>query len=106
MHGRIDDLSDLLADDPDLAVRRSAYGLRATLLHYTAANGVEIRRQVVPANAANVVAALLAASADRSAKLHAYGGEFDGVQCDLERRAITAPKTPRKQPSRGWGVWT
>jgi hypothetical protein len=77
VHGRISDLSALLADHPDLPVRRSAYGHRATLLHYTAANGVEIRRQVVPANAAQVVAALLDAGAERSAKLHAYGGDFD-----------------------------
>ncbi len=77
VHGRINDLSSLLADHPDLHVRRSAYGHRATLLHYTAANGVEIRRQVVPTNAAQVVAALLDAGADRSAKLHAYGGDFD-----------------------------
>ncbi len=60
-----------------MPVRRSAYGHRATLLHYTAANGIEIRRQVVPTNAAEVIAALLDAGADRSAKLHAYGGEFD-----------------------------
>ncbi len=77
VHGRINDLSMLLADHPDLPVRRSAYGHRATLLHYTAANGVEIRRQVVPANAAQVVGALLDAGADRSAKLHAYGGDYD-----------------------------
>jgi hypothetical protein len=45
VHGRINDLNALLADHPDLAVRRSGYGHRATLLHYTAANGIEIRRQ-------------------------------------------------------------
>jgi hypothetical protein len=77
VHGRINELSALLTDQPELPVRRSAYGHRATLLHYTAANGVEIRRQVVPANAAKVVAALLDAGADRSARLRAYGGEFD-----------------------------
>ena len=77
VHGRISELSAVLADHPDLPVRRSAYGHHATLLHYTAANGVEIRRQVVPANAAEVVATLLDAGADRFAKLHAYGGEFD-----------------------------
>ncbi|HEY1282178.1 MAG TPA: hypothetical protein VGF22_21035 [Acidimicrobiales bacterium] len=80
VHGRIGELGALLADHPDLAGRRSAYGHRATLLHYMAANGVEIRRQVVPANAAEVVASLLAAGADRSAKLHAYGGEFDVLE--------------------------
>jgi hypothetical protein len=80
VHGRINDLRALLAEHPDLSVRRSAYGHRATLLHYTAANGVEIRRQVVPANAAEVVAALLDAGADRSATLHAYGGDFDVLE--------------------------
>jgi hypothetical protein len=75
--GRINDLRVLLSDHPDLPARRSAYGHGATLLHYTAANGVEIRRQVVPANAAEIVAALLDAGADRSAKLQAYGAEFD-----------------------------
>jgi hypothetical protein len=77
VEGRINDLGALLADHPDLPVRRSAYGHRATLLHYTAANGVEIRRQLVPANAVEMVATLLDAGADRFAKLHAYGGEFD-----------------------------
>lgn len=80
VQGRIAKLAALLGDHPDLAVRRSAYGHRATLLHYVAANGVEIRRQVVPANAAHIVAALLDAGADRSAKLHAYGGEFDVLE--------------------------
>jgi hypothetical protein len=80
VHGRIGELAALLADPPDLAVRRSAYGHRATLLHYTAADGVEIRRQMVPANAAEVVTALLDAGADRWAKLNAYGGEFDVLE--------------------------
>jgi hypothetical protein len=69
VRGRINDLRALLAEHPDLSLRRSAYGHRATLLHYTAANGVEIRRQVVPANAAEVVVALLDAGLDRSARL-------------------------------------
>ena len=75
--GRIDELRRLLAETPDLAARSSAYGHRATLLHYTAANGVEIRRQVVPANAAEVATTLLQAGADPTARLHAYGRTFD-----------------------------
>lgn len=78
--GQAEQLTELLAEHPDLVARRSAYGHRATLLHYTAANGVEIRRQTVPANAAEIAAALLAAGADRSAKLHAYGGSFDVLE--------------------------
>ncbi len=79
VRGRIDELTAMLAVDRDLPLRRSAYGHRATLLHYTAANGIEIRRQLVPANAAEVVITLLDAGADRSAKLSAYGGEFDAL---------------------------
>jgi hypothetical protein len=75
--GQIEALDRWLADAPDLIRRRSAYGHRATLLHYTAANGVEIRRQVVPANAAEMTARLLAAGADPAARLHAYGGTPD-----------------------------
>lgn len=75
--GRIEELDRLLVDAPDLIRRRSAYGHRATLLHYTAANGVEIRRQVVPANAAEITARLLDAGADAAATIHAYGGTPD-----------------------------
>jgi hypothetical protein len=75
--GQVQQLSALLAEHPDLVARRSAYGHRATLLHYVAANGVEIRRQVVPANAAEIADTLLAAGADRSAELSAYGRAFD-----------------------------
>jgi hypothetical protein len=101
--GRIDELDRLLADAPDLIRRRSAYGHRATLLHYTAANGVEIRRQVVPANAAEIAARLLDAGADAAATFHAYGGTPDtlamltssahpraaGVGADIERVLAT-----------------
>jgi hypothetical protein len=80
VHGRVDELRAMLTDQPDLPVRRSAYGHRATLLHYTAANGVEIRRQVVPADAAEVVSTLLAAGAERSATVRAYGGQFDVLE--------------------------
>jgi hypothetical protein len=72
-------LSSFAAAHSDLALCRSGYGHRATLLHYTAANGIEIRRQLVPVNAAEVVATLLGAGAERSATVRAYGGEFDVV---------------------------
>ncbi len=75
--GRLEELDRLLAEAPDLVHRRSGYGHRATLLHYTAANGVEIRRQVVPANAAEITTRLLDAGADASARLHAYGATPD-----------------------------
>jgi hypothetical protein len=80
VEGRIGDLTDLLAADPSLAAQRSRYGHRATLLHYTAANGVEIRRQVVPKNAAAVAATLIAAGADPRARFSAYGGSVDVLE--------------------------
>jgi hypothetical protein len=92
-----------LIDAPDLVQRRSAYGHGATLLHYTAANGVEIRRQVVPANAREIAARLLDAGADAGARLQAYGATPDtlamlkssahpraaGVAADIERVLAT-----------------
>jgi hypothetical protein len=80
VEGRVADLAKLLAGDPSLVTRRSAYGHRATLLHYVAANGVEIRRQVVPGNAAAVAAMLIAAGADPAARLRPYGGSYDVLQ--------------------------
>lgn len=75
--GRLRELRRLLAEQPDLVTRRSAYGHHATLLHYTAANGVEIRRQIVPHNADQIAAVLLSAGANAAATLNAYGGSYD-----------------------------
>ena len=107
--GRIEELDRLLVDAPDLIRRRSAYGHRATLLHCTAANGVEIRRQVVPANAAEITARLLDVGADPTARFGAYGGTPDtlemlrssahpqvaGVAAEIERLIATPPRPPR-----------
>ena len=46
------------------------------MLHYLAANGVEIHRQVVPGNAAAVAELLLAHGAGVDATATAYGGEL------------------------------
>ena len=80
IEGRIGDLTELLAADANLVAQRSRYGHCATLLHYTAANGVEIRRQVVPENAAAVGATLIAAGADPRAHFSAYGASVDVLQ--------------------------
>ena len=60
---------------PDLVSLRSHWGHRATLLHYLAANGVEIYRQRVPANAPELARLLLQEGADVTAKASMYGGE-------------------------------
>lgn len=75
--GQVHELHRLLAEQPALVRGRSAYGHHATLLHYVAANGVEIRRQMVPGNAPEIATALLAGGADCSATIEVYGGSLD-----------------------------
>jgi hypothetical protein len=62
-----------IAADPDLVTARSHWGHRATLLHYLAANGVEIHRQRVPRNAADLARLLLDSGADVAAQAQMYG---------------------------------
>ena len=52
--GELTTLLILLERDPYAVMVPAAHGHCATLLHYVAANGVEIRRQVVPANAPEI----------------------------------------------------
>ncbi len=72
--GDAPELAELLADDPELARARSSFGHGATLLHYVAANGVETRRQTVPANAAKLTRLLIDSGADVNATANIYGG--------------------------------
>lgn len=78
--GDIDDLGGCLTKSPSLLHARSAYGHRATLLHYLAANGVETWRQVVPDNAADVVGLLIALGADVRATMPVYGGHHTTLE--------------------------
>jgi hypothetical protein len=71
--GDIPALARSLERFPDLIVRRSHYGHRATLLHYLAANGVETYRQRVPRNASNIALLLLQRGADPLATANMYG---------------------------------
>jgi ankyrin repeat protein len=75
-------LARMLADDPQLVRARSTRVCnfdppvhRATLLHYTAANGVEGYRQRTPPNAVEVAKVLLEAGADPNALQGSYGSE-------------------------------
>ncbi len=74
--GDIATLQMLLVQEPRLVSARSRFGHRAMLLHYVAANGVEIRRQTTPANAAKIAQLLIDAGADPNATASLYGGEF------------------------------
>jgi hypothetical protein len=68
-------LDRALRDPPALAHARSTRVHRATLLIYTAANGVENYRQVTPANAVAIASALLDAGAEVDAVADMYGGD-------------------------------
>lgn len=59
---------------PGLAVARSGYGHRASLLHYLSANGVESWRQVVPSNAPETIELVIRAGGDVNAEAPIYGG--------------------------------
>ena len=74
VNGEVDDLSDAIDRQPDLGNRTSAYGHRATLLRYVAANGVETVRQRVPSNAVDIVNLLVGRGADVNARARMYGG--------------------------------
>jgi hypothetical protein len=66
----------LLAAEPGLPQARSSREHSATLLHYTAANGVEGYRQRTPANVLEIAEILLAAGAQVDATTHVYGADW------------------------------
>lgn len=72
--GNVETLRSLLVRRPALATERSRFGHHAALLHYVAANGVEIHRQFVPANAVEITRALLESGAEVDALADTYGG--------------------------------
>ena len=72
--GRLDELEAMLDAAPDLVRARSAYGHRATLLHYLGANGVETHRQKTPLNAAALARLLIDRGAEVAAEAKMYGG--------------------------------
>lgn len=75
--GDIEALRLQLNGFPGLVKSTSQYGHRATLLHYTASNGVEMWRQQIPENLPAITQMLLDFGADKKATMHVYGGEFD-----------------------------
>jgi len=66
-------LKSLLRKNPELVRARSARPHHATLLHYTAANGVEDERQKTPPNAVEIARMLLEAGAEPDATAEMYG---------------------------------
>lgn len=76
LEGDTEALKNRLEAKPDLITSKSEYGHKATLLHYTASNGVELWRQKVPMNLEQIIILLINAGADKSALMNVYGGEF------------------------------
>ena len=78
--GDIAALSAMLRKNPELVRARSARDHRATLLHYTAANGHEGYRQTTPKNAVDVARLLLEAGSEPDALAHMYGHEVTTME--------------------------
>lgn len=76
-------LKAMLLAKPELVRERSKWGHRSTLLHYIAANGVEIHRQEVPHNAVEVARLLLGAGAEPDALAETYGGGVNQTMLSL-----------------------
>ena len=72
--GELETLKQLLCENPKLVQDRSTREHRATLLHYTAANGVEGYRQKTPSNIAEIADHLLKFGAEVDAEADVYGG--------------------------------
>jgi len=72
--GNIDRLKELLQADPGLIHARSTRQHAATLLHYTAANGVENFRQKTPPNIVEIADFLLNKGAHAEAVAKVYDG--------------------------------
>ena len=73
--GDLTTLAAMLRANPSLVRARSARDHRATLLHYTAANGHEGYRQRTPKNAVEIARTLLECGAEPDAVAHMYGGD-------------------------------
>lgn len=71
--GDVETLKRLLQENPGLVRERSKREHRATLLHYTSANGIEGYRQKTPKNIVEIAGLLLKFGAEVNAKADVYG---------------------------------
>ncbi|MDH5610816.1 MAG: hypothetical protein OEY56_15170 [Cyclobacteriaceae bacterium] len=74
VRGRVFELGQLLDQNPGLIDQKSQFGHEASLIHYVAANGVELWRQLVPANAAEILKLLLVKGANPGPNNRLMGG--------------------------------
>ena len=74
LEGKKDELEAFRNINPSLLQARSSFGHRAQLIHYVGSNGVELWRQVVPLNLAEMTKMLLDKGADVQSVANVYGG--------------------------------
>lgn len=77
LNGNFQELQTHLQSYPTLLNSNSQYGHKATLLHYTAINGVELWRQQVPLNLPEMTAYLLQMGASKWTLMNVYGSQYD-----------------------------
>ncbi|WP_299898943.1 hypothetical protein [uncultured Aquimarina sp.] len=77
INGDFDALKRTIHAHPHIISKRSNYGHQATLLHYTASNGVEMWRQKAPKNLPMITDFLINKGANVNAKMKVYGGYYD-----------------------------
>lgn len=74
--GRMTEVEKYVSQNGDLINKKSSYGHKASLLHYSVSNGVELWRQQVPSNLPEIVGYLIRKGANKQAKMLVYGGEY------------------------------
>lgn len=77
INGDFNALKNSINVHPYIISKRSNYGHQATLLHYTASNGVEMWRQKAPKNLPLITEFLIHKGANVRAKMKVYGGYYD-----------------------------
>jgi hypothetical protein len=73
-------IKKIITGNNALLNQKSQYGHEATLLHYSASNGVELWRQKVPLNLPEMVEFLVENGANRNARMKVYGGEYTAAE--------------------------
>lgn len=71
--GNIENLKELIGENPDLLSQNSQYAHKAGLIHYLGSNGVEAWRQVVPMNIVDILKLLIEKGAKPNMWNNIYG---------------------------------
>lgn len=75
--GNFQELQALITTYPSILTASSQYGHKATILHYTASNGVELWRQQVPVNLPKMTAYLIHMGVSKWTLMNVYGSQYD-----------------------------